>query len=80
MPALICYIMTTNEHETDVLVPGVTEQEIEAITAFLLQSFSENIYDCLKPKKIYKNPMPNFCVQHILSYNIQLTIKLLNLN
>ena len=35
MPALICYIMTTTRS------PGVTEQEIEdAITAFLLQSFS----------------------------------------
>ena len=60
--------------------PGVTEQEIEAFTAFLLQSFSVKYYDCLKPKKTYKNPMPNFCVQYLLSYNIQLSMELLNLN
>ena len=33
MPALICYKMIT-------ISGGVTEQEIEAITAFLLQRFS----------------------------------------
>ena len=34
MPALICYIMTITRS------PCVTEQDIEAITAFLLQSSS----------------------------------------
>ena len=35
---------------------------------------------CVKPKKTNKNLMPNFYVQYLLSYNVQLTIKLLNLN
>ena len=37
--------------------------------------------DCLKSKKTFthKNQMPNFYVQYLLSYNIQLTMKLLNL-
>ena len=34
MPVLICYIMKITSS------PGVTEQEIEAIIAFLLQRFS----------------------------------------